>query len=315
VATHHTTPTITATWTGIIGELTLAVFKGAIGYFSDSKALLADAMYSASEFSTLLAAKISWKKTSDSTKGKVGNIQPVIAILFSILVLMGGVQIAESAIQNLSKRNLDAPGQFSLIAMCISFAVRETIFQFQYRLFKKRNNEDRQMDYVSNHRLGIYSSVIVFLGVFLSIVGEWYAWPGLIYMDSIAGIIVSVLVLRKGYLLIVDSIYGGLNDQELVEENIANFIDTIQRVHGIISVDDLKTYEVGHYIVIHVKVSVNPRVTVFEAHDISERAKKLLMNRFLHVSDVFIYVAPYDAGFPYKSNHELVDQNRPTILQ
>lgn len=306
--------TETVTWTGIICEMSLAVFKGIVGYFSDSKALLGDALYSATEVFTSLTDKMSWKrKTVVGGNRKSVKPQPIIAIVFSILVLMGGLQIATGAIHNLSEGDLKSPGQFSVIAIFVSLAVREAIFQFQYRLSKKGEGK-HSMD-IENHRLGLYTSFIVLMGVFLSIAGEMYGWPGLLYMDSIAALIVSAIVLKRGYSLIVNSVYGRIAHQEIVEENSANFIDTVQRVHGIITVDDLKSQEHGHYIIIHVKASVNPRITVLEAQDIADCAKKLLMNRFLHVSDVFIQVVPYDPGYPYKSNHELTGRDTPTLLQ
>ncbi|OAB34183.1 cation diffusion facilitator family transporter [Paenibacillus glacialis] len=305
----------TVTWTGIICEFGLAFFKGIVGYFSGSKALLGDALYSATEASTSLADKMPWKwQAAVRGNRKTAKATPMITILFSVLVLMGGLQIATNAIMNLSKDDLKSPGLFSVIAIFVSLAVREAIFQFQYRVSKKRN-EGKHTVYAANHRLGLYSSFIVLLGVILSFAGDMFGWPGLLYMDSIAGLIVSVLVLRKGYLLIVNSVYGRIAHQEIEEENSANFIDTVQRVHGIITVDDLKSQEHGHYIVIYVKVSVNPRITVLEAQDIADRAKKLLMNRFLHVSDVNIQVVPYDPGYPYKSNHELTSRDTPTFLQ
>ncbi|WP_438347084.1 cation diffusion facilitator family transporter [Paenibacillus sp. FA6] len=314
MAIQHSTPNKTATWTGIIGELTLAIFKGFVGYFSDSKALLGDALYSATEAFSCLADKIHWKKVTVGGNRRSGKTQLVITILFSVLVLMGGVQIATDAIQNLSKGNLKAPEPFSVVAICVSFAVREVIFQFQYRSSKKRKNGKHTV-YALNHRLALYTSFIVFLGVFLSVAGDMYGWPGLLYMDSISAIIVSGLVLRKGYLLMVDSVYVRHPYEEPAEENMAEFMDTVQRVHGIITVDELKSQEIGHYITLHVKVSVNPRITVLEGHAISGRVKKLLMNRFLHVSDVSIQVIPYDPGYPYKSNHGSLDQDIPTLLQ
>lgn len=314
MAIQHSIPNKTATWTGIIGELILAIFKGFVGYFSDSKALLGDALYSATEAFSCLADKVPWKKAKVNGSRRSGKTQLVITILFSVLVLMGGVQIAIDAIQNLSKGNLKAPGQFSIVAIFVSFAVREGIFQFQYHVSKKRNNGKHTV-YASNHRLALYTSLIVFLGVSLSVLGDMYGWPGLLYMDSISAIIVSALVIRSGYLLMVDSIYSRHPHKELVEENISEFMDTIQRVHGIITVDELKSQEVGHYVVVHVKVSVNPSITVLEGHAISGHVKKLLMNRFLHVSDVSIQVLPYDPGYPYKSNHGSLDQDIPTLLQ
>jgi divalent metal cation (Fe/Co/Zn/Cd) transporter len=154
----------------------------------------------------------------------------------------------------------------------------------------------------------------VCIGVFLSLAGDGLQVKALMYMDPVAALIVAALVLRKGYLMIVTSVYGSLVEETQQEDSL-NFIETVQRVHGIITVDDLKAREQGHYVTVDLKISVNPRITVLEANEIAERAKKLLMNRFVHISDVNIQVVPYDPGYPYKSNHQLTDNDMPTLLQ
>lgn len=103
--------------------------------------------------------------------------------------------------------------------------------------------------------------------------------------------------------------------QELPSEEAASFIETVQRVHGVIRVEQLRALEEGSYVNLHVKISVNPRISVMEAQDISECARKLLQHRFVHVGEVHMDVVPYDPGYPYKSNHELADNDIPTLLQ
>ena len=44
-----------ATWSGIAGNMTLAVIKAGVGYMANSKSLLADGLYSASEAASSLA--------------------------------------------------------------------------------------------------------------------------------------------------------------------------------------------------------------------------------------------------------------------
>ncbi|AJS57541.1 cation diffusion facilitator family transporter [Paenibacillus sp. IHBB 10380] len=311
----HSSQSESITWTGIIGDLVLAVTKGAVGYFSESKALLGDALYSAIGAATSLADKLPWtRKRYDQGKKRSGRIESVVAVLISVLVLMGGLQIAAAAIWDLSSDQVQAPEGYALIAIFCSIAIKEAIFQYQYRQ-SKNISDGKHRSYITNHRYEIYTSLIVFIGVFLSMVGDTYSWPWLLYMDSVAALLMSCIVLRRGYMLIVNAVQGKIAQQELEEENSTNFIDTVQRVHGVITVDDLKAQEQGHYVIIHVRISVNPRITVFEAHDIAECAKKLLMHRFLHVSDAIIQVVPYDAGYPYKSNHDLSDRDLPTLLQ
>ncbi|MCJ8011704.1 cation diffusion facilitator family transporter [Paenibacillus sp. KQZ6P-2] len=308
----------TVTWTGMIGDLSLAVFKGTVGYLSGSKALLGDALYSASGAVTSLNRLIPRRS---SLKGKGGGKQqsrthrtePVFAILFAVLVLMGALQIAVASIRAMASGNIHVPSKFTLIAVIVSLAVKEAVFQFQFRYSKKKGDGQHTI-YAEEHRFSLYTSLTVCVGVFLSLAGDTLGWKTMMYMDPVSALVVACLVIRKGYFLMMNSVYGSLV-QEAEQEDALNFIETVQRVHGIITVDDLKAREQGHYITVDLKISVNPRITVLEANEIAERAKKLLMNRFVHISDVNIQVVPYDPGYPYKSNHQLTDNEMPTLLQ
>ncbi|MEC0241340.1 cation diffusion facilitator family transporter [Paenibacillus dokdonensis] len=308
----------TVTWTGMIGDLSLAVFKGAVGYFSGSKALLGDALYSASDAVSALnrlIPRFSSPKGRGAGKQQIlaHRTEPVFAILFSVLVLMGGLQIAVASIREIASGKIHVPDNFALIAIFVSLAVKEAMFQFQYR-YSKKQGDGQHSAYAEEHRFSLYTSLTVCVGVFLSVAGDTFGWKAMMYMDPVSALIVAGLVIRKGYLLIMNSVYGSLV-QEAEQEDAINFIETVQRVHGIITVDDLKAREQGHYITVDLKISVNPRITVLEANEIADRAKKLLMHRFVHISDVNIQVVPYDPGYPYKSNHQLTDNDMPTLLQ
>ncbi|MDR0266793.1 cation diffusion facilitator family transporter [Paenibacillus sp.] len=306
---------VTVTWTGMIGDFSLAVLKGAVGYFSGSRALLGDALYSASDAVSALNRLIPRRLSSKAGKrpNRSYRTEPVFAIMFAVLVLMGGLQIAVTSIRGIASGKVHIPDKFTLIAIFVFLGVKEVIFQFQYR-FSKKQGDGQHTAYAEEHRFSLYTSLIVCVGVFLSVLGEAYQWRVMMYMDSVSALVVAGLVIRKGYLLITDSVYGPLVQKAEQGDDIS-FIETVQRVHGIITVDDLKAREQGHYITVDLKISVNPRITVLEANEIAERAKKLLMNRFVHVSEVNIQVVPYDPGYPYKSNHQLADNDMPTIIQ
>lgn len=99
------------------------------------------------------------------------------------------------------------------------------------------------------------------------------------------------------------------------EEPADELMQIAQRVEGVVTVQSLKAREHGHYVIAEIVISVNPRITVLEGHEIAKRVKTLLMHRFLHLSDVVIYVEPYDPGYPYKSNHDPNQEQMPTLLQ
>jgi divalent metal cation (Fe/Co/Zn/Cd) transporter len=62
------------------------------------------------------------------------------------------------------------------------------------------------------------------------------------------------------------------------------------------------------------RISVNPRITVCEGHEIAKEVKSMLLERFIHISDVFVHVNPYDPGYPYKNNLELEQRDFPMML-
>ncbi|MNC32473.1 ferrous iron efflux protein F [compost metagenome] len=307
-------------WTGVAGDLALAAAKGTFGYLSGSKALMGDALYSGSDAAAKLAEilPLPWrrereKKNRATPRNQQSNKGPIIAILFSVLILMGGLQIAFSAIRDLTRGHLSAPGQAALVTVLISIVVKEAVFQYQYRYFKKMGDGSHAA-YADNHRFSLYTSITVFIGISLAMAGGSFKWHPLLYMDPIAALLTGCFTIRKGYSLIAASVYSK-KLQELPSEEAASFIETVQRVHGVIRVEYLQALEQGRYVNLQVKISVNPRITVMEAQDIAECARKLLQHRFVHVGEVHMDVVPYDPGYPYKSNHELVDNDAPTLLQ
>lgn len=308
-------------WTGILSDVLLAVAKGSIGYLSGSKALLGDAIYSGADAAARLAGVIPWNlKQSNKAAGAAergraaqGSKEPMAAILFSVLIIMGGLQVAFSAIRDLTRGHLSAPEESALAAVLLCIVFKEAVFQYQYRYFKKKGDGSHAA-YTDSHRFSLYTSITVFIGIALAITGGYLNWHPLLYMDPIAALLTGCLILRKGYSLIASSVYSK-KIQELPSEEAASFIETVQRVHGVIRVEQLRALEEGNYVNLHVKISVNPRISVMEAQDISECARKLLQHRFVHVGEVHMDVVPYDPGYPYKSNHELVDNDIPTLLQ
>ncbi|MBH5317122.1 hypothetical protein I6N90_04775 [Paenibacillus sp. GSMTC-2017] len=100
-----------------------------------------------------------------------------------------------------------------------------------------------------------------------------------------------------------------------MEESVDDLMQVVQRVEGVVTVQSLRAKEHGHYVIAEIVISVNPRISVLEGQDIAKRVKLLLMHRFTHLSDVSIYVEPYDPGYPYKSNHDPNQEQMPTLLQ
>lgn len=167
-----------ATWSGIVGNMALAVIKTGVGYMANSKSLLADGLYSASEAASSLVGLFPSKSVKSKDKVQRERLReharaarPGMTVLLAVLILMGGLQLAISALGTLSSDEIEAPGRSVLLIAVAALAVKEAIFQFQYRVFRKRN-QSQAMSYALQHRRALYCSLIVLIGIIGSMAGK-----------------------------------------------------------------------------------------------------------------------------------------------
>ncbi len=305
-----------AAWLGIIGNILLAALKGIVGWLSGSKALMADAANSASDVAGSIAVLIGLKAANkppdeDHPYGH-GKAESVTAIIVSVLLLLVGLEIGLSSIKTIINGVESAPGWFALIAVGVAIVVKEILFQYNIRV-GRRISSQALIASAWDHRTDVLSSVAVFLGVGGAVLGERYGHTWLYYADPAAGLFVAVLVLRVGYTLVKESIHTSI-DHVLHKEETEDMLDTALRIKGVIAVNDLRAREHGHYVVVDIKISVNPKITVTEGHEIGKVVKQQLLRRFSHVSDVMIHVNPYDPGYPYKNNVDSDQTEHPNLL-
>jgi cation diffusion facilitator family transporter len=126
-----------------------------------------------------------------------------------------------------------------------------------------------------------------------AIAGEYFGVPWLVYLDPLAGLGVSIFVLYMAYRLARESIVNAL-DRVLDEEESKDLFTAASRVDGVMKVDELLARQHGHYVIVDIKIAVDPHITVEEGHRIGKRVKKELIEKFPHVSNVLVHINPYN---------------------
>ncbi|MEX1030056.1 MAG: cation diffusion facilitator family transporter [Paenibacillaceae bacterium] len=305
-----------AAWIGIIVNVTLALLKGTVGFMSGSKALIADAANSASDvagsFAVLVGIRAAQLPPDKDHPYGHGKAESIAAIIVSILLMLVGIEIAISAIKAMHAGVHEAPKWYALLAIIVSLIAKEALFQYKFRLGKKISSHALIAN-AWDDRSDVYSTIAAFIGVGGALIGGYWDIPWLYYMDPIASLLVAGFVIMIGYKLVKQSIHSTL-DHVLHNEDSEELLKSVLKTKGVITVDDLRAREHGHYVIVDVKISVNPRITVLEGHDIAKAVKLNLMDRFSHVSDVFVQVNPYDPGYPYKIHMDSEESSLPIMI-
>lgn len=285
-----------ATWIGIFANLFLTIIKGLGGFLSGSRALIADALHSASDIVSsvviLFAVRISNKPPDKEHPYGHGKAENVASIIVALLLIVVGIEISISSIKILFGETPIAPTQLALFIIIFSIILKEVLFQYKMRLGKKYNSTALISD-AWHHRSDSLSSLAVLIGVGAAILGDKINMPILVYGDAIAGIVVSIIVIKVGYNLAKESSLVIL-EKVLSDEDVSKYHDTTLSIEGINQVDELFARTHGSYVIIDLKISVDSKMSVKKGHDIGKSAKITLMQTHPEVSNVFVHINPFN---------------------
>jgi len=289
-----------AAWAGIGANLFLAAMKGAVGLASGSQALVADAANSASDVAGSVTALIGLraaKKPPDKEHPYGhGKAESVASIIVSVLILLVGAELVIGSLKAVFGRAPEAPAWYAAPALLLSIAVKEGLFRYTFRTAKRLSSQTLAT-VAWDHRADVLASSAALAGVAGALLGDRSGWTWMLMLDPVAGLVVACFVLRMGYRLIMEAITGTL-DLVLHSDRAKELEEAALTVRGVLAVDELRARVTGHYVIVDVKISVDPSITVLEGHAIAKTVKQRLMEQFGHVSDVFVHVNPFAGGFP-----------------
>lgn len=287
---------IFATWLGMIANLLLTLIKGIIGYFSGSRALLADAAHSASDIIgsivVLFGVKIATQPPDEEHPYGHGKAEHVASLIVALILILIGVQFAGTSLKIFFGEPPAAPAPVALIVITFSIIVKEVLFQYKHRLGNKYKSVALLTE-AWHHRSDAFSSVAALIGVGAARLGDYFDIPMLLYSDALAGVIVSFIVIKVGFSLAKKSSLVVM-EQVLNESEIRKYANTAKSVGGVMRIDQLHARSHGHYIIIDIKVSVDPYLTVEAGHSIAARVKEQLRVAHPEVEDVLVHVNPYN---------------------
>jgi len=87
----------------------------------------------------------------------------------------------------------------------------------------------------------------------------------------------------------------------LHEEDTEEFKNVVRSIPEVMKLDELHAREHGHYVIIDLKISVDPHITVEQGHRIGKAVKrKLLENK--NVQNVFVHINPYSEDGNYEDS-------------
>ena len=284
---------------GVFGNVLLAAFKLFAGIFGHSAAMVSDAVHSLSDvFATLIAfigRKISEKPADKEHPYGHERFECIASIVLGIILIVTGVKIGMGcfeAIMNRTYLTAAEPGIIALVAAVVSIVTKEAMFWYTLYQAKRIRSSAFRAD-AWHHRSDALSSVGALIGIGAARMG----YP---VMDSVAGLIISGVILVVAARIIAEAVNNMLDrsaDPEM-EENMRKAIEDYAVDNGIrLTIDSLITRKFGEKIYVDLEIGVDGNMMLKDAHDIAERIHDLLENDFDDVKHVMVHMNP--TGYEY----------------
>jgi divalent metal cation (Fe/Co/Zn/Cd) transporter len=192
-----------------------------------------------------------------------------------------GIGIAVNAGIKLAQREAFAtPSVITLWIALGTLLAKEALYHYTMRTARAYGSEMLRAN-AWHHRSDAVSSLIVLIGIGGTLIG-------FAYLDSIAAIIVALMIIKIG----VELAWGAL--RELVDTGLSHQ-DLEALRHAILSVDGVKalhllrTRKVGERALADVHLIVDERLSVSEGHQIGEAVRSKLMHEFA-MNDVTVHI-------------------------
>lgn len=272
----------------IVVNIFLAIIKIAAGIIGKSSAIIADGFHTLSDvlstFVVIAGLKISSKEADKEHQYGHEKYESVFAKILSVLLLLTGALIGFESFKILISGSFTKPKNIALFAALLSIIVKEGMYWYTIKVARKIESISMEAD-AWHHRSDAFSSI----GTFVGVLGAKLGFPAL---DPIAGIVVSILIIKVGIDLYIKSVKE-LTDESASEELIIQMKEKIYSIEGVEEIKSLKSRIFGNKIYVDLEIFVNQDITVKEGHDIAEKVHDKLENDIKDIKHCMVHIEPW----------------------
>jgi len=277
-----------AIWIAMLGNLTLALAKGAAAWLSGSTALLATAVDSASDLVyTLFMAWGLWRSQQPADENHPqghARIEPIVSAVIALMMGLAGLEVIRRVIDSL--RGQPATFAWGLpAAVLIGSALVKVIMYLAVRRLGQRAHSPAIIASARDNLADVISAGTALAGV---VAASWIH-P---LADPLAGLAVSVWIFRNAVAILVENLgylTGRAADPDLVERiyAAASHVDGVKGVHRVIA-----DY-VGPQVRAELHVEVDGNTPFLEAHRISNAVRDAV-EALDEVDLAFVHLEPVE---------------------
>lgn len=277
---------------GLAANTLLAVLKTFVGIVGHSPALLADGINSTSDVAYGIVVNIfmrlSGKPADKEHPYGHDRLESIAAVVVGAFVITTAITIFWSSISSVYELLTgvsDFTGASQAALWIALFTVLVKIWLTYWTLgIGKETNNNVLMALAADHRNDIFSALAATIGII-------FGQHGFLWVDPLAGGLVSIIILLTGVEIIRESaadLMNTLPGKKITEE----IHEKLSEIDEVLDIEEIHGHRFGLYMVINITVGVSPELTVAAGDRIATRVEEILVREIDYMRRVFVHYHP-----------------------
>lgn len=270
----------------IITYLVLSASKLIFGRFFASEALFADGLNNFTDvISSILVfagLKISQRPADKNHPYGHWKFETIASLITSFIMFFIGIEVLRSAWDSFQSPTESAPSMISAIVGFLSGLVMFGVYRYNRNLANRLQSlglKATAKDNLSDAMTSFSTAIAVFA-----------AASGIAWLDTAMAFIVGIIILKTAYEVFTESTFQLTDGFE--PEEIQQYKPCILSHPEVKEIPALKARRYGSNIYIDVTVRMDPNLTVWRSHEVTEEIENELDEQF-GITFVDIHVEPY----------------------
>lgn len=269
----------------ISAYLLLTIGKLIFGYLLDSSSLIADGFNNLSDIvgnvALLIGLHLASQPADEDHRFGHWKIEDLSSLITSFIMFLVGFQVLIQTIQKILSGNETSIDPLGAIVGLVSAMVMFSVYFYNKRLSKKVKSS--ALVAASKDNL---SDALTSLGTSVAIIATSLHFP---IIDQLVAIIITFFILKTAYDIFMEATFS-LSDG-FDQSQLRQYETAILEIPKIAAVKSQRGRTYGSNIYLDIVLEMNPDLSVYESHDITEQVEKMLSERF-SVYDIDIHVEP-----------------------
>lgn len=258
---------------GILGNIFLLIIKSIVGILSNSQAMIADSINSASDIfasaMTSIGNKIASVPEDESHNFGHGKAEYIFSLLISLSMIIISMKLFYNSIMSLINKEEFTFSPFLVIVCIITIIVKFFLYKYTKKMFKQHNNillEANYKDHRNDCIVTTFTLISILLGLF-----------NIYWFDGVVGLGISVWIFYTGLKILIES-YNILMDISIDSKTKNIILDLAHDCKEIKNITDFYTIPTGYQYVVILTIHIDGNMSTFDSHKLADNLEKNICN-------------------------------------